>query len=275
MGNEILNLPADPRIERCMRTFQIPPHKIMELWKIYRRFDFSEQGMMIMEDFFLSLLDYPRSPLTDAIPGFFDTKSEAFITLGEFVDVVCSIACMEQMELIKFVWYILDPRKVGTIETHEIKVFLYRIWHNKPYANVPEALAFLQTIDEDGVYNYRELALLRTRYPFVFYPVYKLQQHVLNRTLGESWWTAHKVKLADARHLKLKQDKLLAEKLKREKKAALDGVSDDMIRHRMGLRYYVFPWMIPKERKRLLKIAAVEADLERQFLRMEEECSGA
>eukprot|EP01033_Poteriospumella_lacustris_P013525 gene13525-9678_t len=217
-----------------------------------------------MEEFFIDVLNYPRSPLTDAIPGFFDTKSEAFITFGEFVDVVCTFACMEQMELIKFVWYILDPRKVGTIETHEIKVFFYSIWHHRPYTTVPEALSYLKTIDEDGVYNYRELESLRTRYPFVFSPVYQLQQHILSRTLGESWWSAHKTRLADAKQLK---DKQLAEKLKREKKkAAQRGVNDDLLRQRLGIRYYVFPWRLPLERKRLLKIAAMEADLEHQFV---------
>eukprot|EP01037_Dinobryon_pediforme_P045723 gene45723-58438_t len=181
-----------------MKTYDIPAQTIKVLLAIYKRFDSSGKGTMIMEEFFIDVLNYPRSPLPDAIPGFFDTKSEAFITFG----VVCTFARMEQME---FVWYMLDPRKVGTIETHEIKVFFYSVWHHRPYSTVPEALSYLKTIDEDGVYNYRELESLRTRYPFVFSPVYQLQQQILSRTLGESWWSAHTTRLADAKLLKDKR----------------------------------------------------------------------
>lgn len=252
-----------------MNTFDIPPRKIKVLWEIYKRFDSSGKGKMLMvEEFFFRLLDYPRSPLTDAIPGFMETRSEVYLTFGEFVDVVCSFACMEQMELIKFVWYILDPRKVGTIEKHVIKVFLFRIWHNKPYTAVPQALTFLQTIDEDGVYNYRELELLRTRYPLVFYPVYQLQQHIIHRTLGASWWMAHKIRLADAKLLKHVRAKKLAKKLQREQQEALEGVSDAMVRQKMGIRYHLFPWTIPRVRKRLVQIVAMEAELEQQYLAM-------
>lgn len=271
MGNDISNLPTDPRIERCMKTFNIPPQKIKALWDIYLRYDSSGKGMMMVEEFFTRLLDYPRSPLTDAIPGFMETRSEAYFTFGEFVDVVCTFACMEQMELIKFVWYILDPRRIGTIETHEIKLFFFRIWHHKPYNNVTDALSYLQTIDEDGVYIFQELALLRTRYPLVFYPIYQLQQHILNHTLGESWWNEHKAQLLDAKFLKEKKEKKLTERLKKEKKAALESVGDDMLRHRMGIRYYLLPWTIPQERKRLAKVAAMEADLEHQFHQMQQE----
>jgi hypothetical protein len=33
----------------------------------------------------------------------------------------------------------------------------------------------------------------------------------------------------------------------------------------MGIKYYLMPWNIEKERKRLAKIAAIEQDLEHQF----------
>jgi hypothetical protein len=270
MGNDLANIPSDPRIERCMETYDIPPYKIKVLLEIYKLYDSSGKGNMLMvEEFCTRLLDFPRSPLTDAIPGFMETRSEIYLAFGEFVDVVCTFACMEQMELIKFVWYILDPRKVGTIETHVIKVFFYSIWYNKPYSNVPQALAYLKTIDEDGVYNYRELESLLSRYPFVFSPVYQLQQHIVSRTLGESWWAGHKSRLTNVKLRKHERAKKLAEKLKREQQEALEGVTDAMVRHKMGVRYHICPWTILRVRKRMVQIVAMENELEHQFIAMQ------
>ncbi len=57
----------------------------------------------------------------------------------------------------------------------------------------------------------------------------------------------------------------MLQKEKKEKEKALETVSDDMIRRKMGIKYYLMPWNIEKERKRLAKIAAIEQDLEHQF----------
>lgn len=268
MGNNSSNLPEDPRIEKCVTVFQIPKYKISELWRLYVRFDTSGQGFLIIDDFFKLLLHYPRSPLTDAIPGFIETKSEAYFTFGEFVDLVCTFACFEQRDLIKFIWFILDARKLGTVEKHEIKMFFTRIWGNKPYNNLDEALEHLQNIDEDGVYSFHQLESLRNLYPNIFYPVYQLQQLIISSTLGESWWTKHKANLYDEKLLKEANDRKLMEKLRKEKQAAQENVSDEMLRRKMGIRYYLFPWMIANERNRLTKIAAIEADLEHQFMHL-------
>lgn len=269
MGNNTSNIPEDPRIEKCMKIFRIPPHKIKALWDIYVRFDTSGKGFLIIDDFFNLMLHYPRSPLTDAIPGFMETRSEALLTFGEFVDIVCTFACFEQKDLIKFIWFILDPSKLGTVDKHEIKVFFTRIWRSRPYNNLYDALEYLSSVDEDGIFVFHELESLRTLYPNIFYPMYQLQQHIISNTLGESWWTLHKAALFDQKLAKEAKDTKAAERLLKEKRAALETVNDEILRRKMGLRYYLFPWAIAKERARLTKIAAIEADLEHQFLHLQ------
>lgn len=189
------------------------------------------------------------------------------------------------MDLLRFMFYILDPQRIGLIEKvrslpfflkcyfifmytsfqHELKHFFYAIWRHRPYGSLDEAMSFLERFDDDGSYTFPEIAALRTTYPNIFYPVYQLQQQIIAHSLGEDWWTEHKAILLDELNRKKEIEAKMLQKQKKEKERALETVSDDMIRKKMGIRYYIMPWTIERERKRLVKIAAIEQDLERQF----------
>jgi Ca2+-binding EF-hand superfamily protein len=221
-----------------------------------------------LDEFFSNLMKYPRSPITDAIPQFMDTKSEAMINFGEFVDIICTIAHFEQMDLLRFMFYILDPQRVGLIEKHELKHFFITIWRHQPYTSLDDAMKYLENNDEDGSYTFPEIARLRTLYPNIFYPLYQLQQHIIAHSLGEDWWSKHKADLTDELALRKEKEANMLLKEKRDREKALETVSDDMIRRKMGIKYYLMPWTIDRERKRLTRIAAIEQDLEHQFAEM-------
>jgi hypothetical protein len=94
----------------------------------------------MIQDFFELLIKYPRSPLTDNLLGligidshsarpiwflvahffvcFFSegTKSEGSLDYGEFVELVSTFCCFEEMELLKYFFYILDPHRIGRVE---------------------------------------------------------------------------------------------------------------------------------------------------------------
>lgn len=95
-----------------------------------------------MSVFLKDFLNYPSSPITDALPLFFgtskniifqfvrkhlslcfssffflsDLRVESHIYFGEFVDVICSICFFEQIDLLKFMFRILDPTKTGFVD---------------------------------------------------------------------------------------------------------------------------------------------------------------
>jgi hypothetical protein len=97
----------------------------------------------------------------------------------------------------------------------------------------------------------------------VFDPLYQLQVSIINNTLGEVWWESHKANLSDIKEKrKVEELKALLEKEKAEERAN-EVVSDEMILNRMGyLRYYLMPWQREFEKERILKIAALEQELE-------------
>lgn len=128
-----------------------------------------------------------------------------------------------------------------------------------------DALEFLETIDDNGVYNFHEVETLRTRYPGIFYPIYEFQMHMVANTLGETWWENHKAFIAENRLAKEKREANLLKKEKKEREKQSQLVSDEMLQKKMGLKYYFMPWTIARERQRLSRIAAIEHDLESQF----------
>jgi hypothetical protein len=92
MGNfaGTIAIPSDSRIERCVKTFDIPQKKIRVLWKIFTQHS-TEAGLLQFETFCEAVLKYPRNPIVDAIPTFFNTKFDATVTFGEFVEVFFTI----------------------------------------------------------------------------------------------------------------------------------------------------------------------------------------
>lgn len=127
------------------------------------------------------------------------------------------------------------------------------------------AMAYLQEVDNgDGVLNFKEIAALQAKYPNVFYPLYNLQTHVMKYTLGEYWWEMHKANLNDDKD-KRKQEEMAQLKKKQKASAkASENVNEEMVKKRMGVKYYLMPWQRAHERSRIAKIAAIESELEKQ-----------
>lgn len=88
---------------------------------------------------------------------------------------------------------------------------------------------------------------------------------MIRNTLGDRWWEAHKADLADARRAAL----LVEEQRLRSAHKALakqsEVVSTDMIKHRLGWKYYVMPWLRAREKTKILRIVAMEDDLDLTF----------
>lgn len=138
--------------------------------------------------------------------------------------------------------------------------------------NIMEGLAYLDSIDDgDGAFNFPQIESMQIHYPVVFYPLYRLQVHIIQHSLGETWWENHKANLIDQRQHKRDQEQ--AELLRKEKAAAKEKdqeiVNDDMLLQRMGMfKFYLMPWLRAKEKARILKIAAIEHDLDRGLTKM-------
>jgi hypothetical protein len=115
---------------------------------------------------------------------------------------------------------------------------------------------------ESTIYTFKEVESLTTLYPTLFYPVYKLQIHMMKYSLGTYWWETHKAQMLDQKEEHIKQIKA-AEKLKlRATEVSKEADMLNTIKLRLGIRYYLMPWLIAIEKKKLLRIAAIEQELD-------------
>jgi hypothetical protein len=146
-----------------------------------------------------------------------------------------------------------------------LKFFLRSIWRNQPYGNVQEALHYLESIEEVGTYSFTQFNQLRTKYPNIFYPVYELQIKMISESLGENWWENHKANLHDLKQLAKEKQLADAQRQRKEQEKQANQVNEEIVKKKMGIKYYLMPWTIPYERKKLAKIAAIEEELEQQF----------
>jgi hypothetical protein len=144
------------------------------------------------------------------------------------------------------------------------------MWDHEVSSNVRDGLAYLDKIDDgDGAFNFPQIDSMALRYPIVFYPLYRLQVHVIQHSLGETWWEIHKANLSDARQGR--RDREQADLLSKEKAEIKNReiVSDEMLLNRMGFfKYYLMPWLRAKEKARILRIAALESELDRGLAKM-------
>lgn len=141
------------------------------------------------------------------------------------------------------------------------------MWWNNVSSNVKEGLAYLDHIDDgDGAFNFKEIERMQLRYPNVFYPLYKLQTEIIQHTLGELWWETHKAYLVETKDKRKALEMAELAKKKKEEAKEKEIVSDEMIQKRMGFfKYHLMPWLRATEKNRILKIAAIEHEIDDRF----------
>jgi hypothetical protein len=127
-----------------------------------------------------------------------------------------------------------------------------------------EAIDFLENQDnaDSSVYNFRQVELVAEKFPSLFYPVYKLQIHIIENTLGQYWWETHKAKMRDLQEAQRQRELAAMEKKKKAEEVDDEASTIELLKKRMGIKYYLMPWMIPVERKKLNRILAIEKDLD-------------
>lgn len=139
------------------------------------------------------------------------------------------------------------------------------MWNNELMSNAKKCIECVDDMDDgDGTYNFKEICILYKKFPQVFFPLFDLQVHVINQTLGEYWWESHKAAMKFKKHEMEEKEFQSLRKKQQDAAKAMDLVNDDIIRARMGyVSFYLTPWNRKKERERIRRIAAIEGEIER------------
>mmetsp|Transcript_65125 Transcript_65125/g.114896 ORF Transcript_65125/g.114896 Transcript_65125/m.114896 type:complete len:179 (-) Transcript_65125:317-853(-) len=166
----------------------------------------------------------------------------------------------------RYFFYILDRNRSGIIDKTELKHFVSNMWERELLTNVTDGLAYLDGIDDgDNAFNFAQIEDMQHRYPLTMYPLYRLQTCIIQHTLGEYFWENHKAKLIDHRtETLMEQEKALKLRRKMEVKSK-ELVNEEMLKQRMGYKYYLFPWKRGQEKARMMRIAVLEQELDKTY----------
>jgi Ca2+-binding EF-hand superfamily protein len=263
MGKVAVALPKDERIDKAKARLDLEEEDLIQFYAIFNRYDKEGSGFVSTIDYFELLLQIRPSLFTDAMFDIINSQYAGKITFGEFVDVTCTFACFETTEMLKYCWFILDRDKVGEVDIKEVEHFIYLMWDHDTTSNLMMGIEFMRTLDMgDGRVNFKDMLTVHAAYPFVFYPAFRIQSTVTTSSMGEKWWDNKKAEQAE----KAEQKRRLEEMKKNQRKADLakeqERLNEEMVKKKMGWKYFVLFWQRDKARKQIAKIAAINKQLE-------------
>ena len=265
-ASALKKVPRDWRCDRCVKIFDLQDEDIDNLYKIYAKYETTGTGWLPIQNYLDIVLGLGKNILTDAIFELLNTKEASAINFGEFVHISCTFSCFEAIEMLKFMFYILDREKSGYVDKTEIKHLILLLWHHEVSSNLRTALEYFDELDlGDGRLTFNDAIKVYKRYPSTFHPIFQLQQEIQRSSFGEMFWENKKMDLKESAELRK-----LAE-LARAKKAAADAANAAalaemaLVKQRMGIfKYYLMPWLREKERIKIKKIAAIQQKLEEE-----------
>ncbi len=117
---------------------------------------------------------------------------------------------------------------------------------------------------EDHTFTHEELLIFKSKFPYALYPLFQLHTHMIQHTLGERWWENYKLHHQDKKDEKRAKELAKLEKDRRESEKEKEMATEEVLKKRMGIKYYLMPWQRVAEQRKLARIAAIEADMEKQ-----------
>jgi Ca2+-binding EF-hand superfamily protein len=268
-----LESPAkDVRIERMMKSFSITDEDLTILHRVFHKYDRNRSGKLTVEDYFSLILQLPRTPLLESLLDLVGTTKNGEISFGEFVEITCTYAFFETNEIIRYCFFIIDRERAGYIYKAEIKHFIKTIWSeglvpNNYGSNFKAAHAYLDEKDEDGLGQFvmRDIIEFHKLFPFIFYPAFRLQFEIERSSLGEQVWEVKKKIVKDLQNKEKKAIEDAEGKRMRALEEQKAKTEEENLRKRMGWKYYLMFWNRKRERAKMLKIAAITAQLDNEF----------
>lgn len=131
-------------------------------------------------------------------------------------------------------------------------------------SNIHQGLEYLTLHDRgDGRFKLEDIIEMHNGCPAIFYPAFRIQVSIMRRCFGETWWDWKKNQLADTKEDRRSNAANKLKKEQEEKLKAKEVENDDVVKKRMGIKYYIFPCFRKRERERVARIAAITAELDK------------
>lgn len=134
-------------------------------------------------------LDEERTPLTDELFALMDLDGSGTIEFDEFIAVLLTYCMYTKDDILRFCFDTFDKDKSNSIDENEFMALLSTVNNGAPLfpGNMGTALMNFDSND-DGLIDFQEFKVIETRYPMIFFPAFRLQDRMQQKTLGETRW---------------------------------------------------------------------------------------
>mmetsp|Transcript_952 Transcript_952/g.1261 ORF Transcript_952/g.1261 Transcript_952/m.1261 type:complete len:270 (+) Transcript_952:231-1040(+) len=187
MGNRHNTPVIDEHTLKTKETLKLTKKDIQLFWVVFQRLDVKREGVISLDTLFVQVLGEERSLFTNAIFELIDAKDQNMVDFGEFMYSVCTYAVFQMHDMIKFVFFIFDKKKVGYIEQEEVEFLIETLQGGDIKGNVMKTLKSIK-FNEDGKVDFDEFHIICKLFPSVLYPAFRIQQNMRLHVLGEQWW---------------------------------------------------------------------------------------
>ena len=179
-GEEEREYPDSEELLEMMDFFDLGPLDVGKLYKIFLKAD--EDGMgEISSDEFYKLLNLERSVFGDYLFHLIDVDSSGGLDFEEFVQSVMTYCNFGKEDILKFCFYMFDPKKTGYIEERELKDLCNILAQSRPnmadFSRVDYVLAKFDT-NKDGRIEYSEFVEMNVKFPAVLFPAFEMQDRL-------------------------------------------------------------------------------------------------
>lgn len=178
---------SGPAME-AVEMLRLTTNDLQHLYDQFKIIDFDGSGFIDSNEL-LDVLNQPPGPFTKALFGIMDVDGSGQISFSEFVHV-CATYCMySQDDILDFCFNIFDTDQSGWLDEEEFIQLAACVSDNTPMFPGNFRM-FLEQFDvnQDGVIDFQEFAIINHRYPLVFFPAFRMQLALQEFTLGSAYW---------------------------------------------------------------------------------------
>ena len=176
--------------------------------------------------------------------------------------------------MLKFIFHMFDNEDTGFVDGTEIRHFVYALHETSENSTIEQGLKYMEDNDDgDGRFEYHQIVDMHTKFPVLFFPAFRLIVQMRRNSLGEGWWVEKGLQRFESKA----SDAALDEKQKRDQitksKKAMEMANEELVKRRMGIGYWLFFWNRGKVRMQVNRIAAINADLEKEEAEKEQKAA--
>jgi len=210
-------------------------------------------GIISREDFFKWTKE-PESEIGHAMLDFVDPHSKTHLTFGEILEVICIFCRFRHVQMVNFVFVTLDHERQHFIPIDEFRAYVEKSHNGEGSFQINHGFQVLSSISKGGLVSYEEMVHIDQQFPYLLYPSFKMQIALIKRSFGDRYWEIKKTLIVD--------DAAIAALRKKANEDEHCLFGEEAVRKRMGNWYYITPWKREKNRDQLLRLAAIDAELD-------------